>query len=158
MTRSALALALSVGASACIAAPPTCTEIGTQGGLELEVDTGGTFGQYRVEIIAGGDILSLDYEVSSVGVTCKDLCSSSGIRFAFDQGFEAVDVKPNIFGLVTKLPDRQDGPDALTVRVYQNGTSIAERAITPAYTESEINGPGCGVTSSAEAIVQLPVP
>jgi hypothetical protein len=130
----------------------TCTLVGYDNGLQVDIAVPDAPATYRVEVDAEGDVLALEYEVTAQGARCL-ACTATGERVQLrDRGpLDLHSLAVNI-----EHTDHEDGPRVATVRVFRGDTLAAEDTFEPRYETDEPNGPGCGEHVFASAAMVVP--
>lgn len=153
----------SLAAALALLAPPataltgagcamTCTLIGFEDGLRLDVEVPDAPATYRIQVEADGDVLELRYEVAAQGIRCLE-CTAAGDRLRISDSItsHSQELAVNI-GRV----DDPGGPRTATVRVFRGDVLAAEAAFEPRYEIDEPNGRGCGEHVHASAALVVP--
>jgi hypothetical protein len=150
---AAILLAASLPATACIG--QSCTLIGWEEGLSVHLTPSPLpAGRYDIEVVADREPIALAVTVTASGTSCDaEACSREvalddgtalRLRFVYDG-----------IAIATVGDDASGGPAEAVVTVRRDGVEIASDTFTPDYRREEINGPGCGWATTAEATLAL---
>jgi hypothetical protein len=141
----------ATGTSAGCLPPMTCTLVGYENGLQVDLDVPDAPATYRVEVEAEGEVLALVYEFTAERARCL-ACTATGERLRLDDSFPR-----DGLGLAVNIgrTDNKGGPRTATVRVLRGDALVAEDTFEPRYETDEPNGPGCGehVFAAADLVV-----
>ena len=131
----------------------TCTLLGYDTGLSLQITLPDYPATYRVEVEAEGALLDMSYDVApGYASRCGDHCQVEG------EGLEILDtpIGRGQINVVVRRKGSSLGPSQATVRVYRGEGLATETSIEPSYTTDEPNGRGCGKRTLAIAAIDVP--
>ena len=148
------------GLSGCFLVPHGCTDIGWFEGLTITMIGPSRRplldGSYHIAVVADGVPVTLDLVVAGPRTSCVAGCAVS---------------KPNGAGRLVELSlisgggievslayGGGGGPAVVAIRVSYEGDDVASTTLTPRYRTDELNGPGCGTATQAEAELTLALP
>jgi hypothetical protein len=106
-------------------------------------------GQFRVEVDAEGESLSLLVDRAADSVQCSDRCEARGKKWLLSVEHTSVPDLTFMIRASNLAGDR--GPARATVRVYRGELFLHEEVLRPTYVTVEYGGRGCGISESASA-------
>jgi hypothetical protein len=132
----------------------TCSLIGFDNGLRVDLALPEAPATYRIEVEAEGEVLALSLQVTGPHETvCLDGCMAVGQRVMLSNGFPS---EGHRLAVTIATADGDGGPEAATVRVFRGSALAAEDTFEPRYETDEPNGRGCGEHVHASASLVVP--
>lgn len=147
------AIAAGLTSVACMG-PFACTLVAWFEGLSVElVGPGGNLpeGAYEVEVVADGEPLRLTVDWTPTMYSCRAPEDDCLVEVALDDGRE-LRLQFEFDRIVVWYEDDDGlagGPAEASVTMRRDGVVVGSDVFMPTYRESEPNGRGCGVATTA---------
>ncbi|NVB82325.1 MAG: hypothetical protein HOV81_28350 [Kofleriaceae bacterium] len=125
-----------------------CDRAEHSAGLVIGVSNIEASSAYRLEVVADGALLVVNYSVDAEHrLACSDSCEASAGNFVIEPEFGwpldgTTDARVRF--AVHRAHDRDAGPGKLTLRLYRDAQLAYEQQLQPSYRTSEPAGEGCG--------------
>lgn len=130
----------------------TCTLVGTENGLHVDIEVPSAPADYVVSVSAESDVLSLHYEVAAQGIQCLE-GSAVGAHLRLSNTFSRVEQG---LAVIIGRAEGDGGPRSVTISVFRGDALAAQATFEPRYDTTEPNGPGCGEQVFASAALVVP--
>jgi hypothetical protein len=139
--------------------PRMCTLMYVYPGLDIDVTGSWTDAPVTVEVVAGGETVTVEARASESGPQCGAGSSNQDLGCAARNGRFEVSLAPALEGQPAHVRvanvDAPGGPAELIITI-RHGEVWTTRTLKPAYETTEPNGPGCGEVVKARAALSLP--
>ena len=127
-----------------------CTEIGCGPAVRLAVGNSDA----PLDLAIATHQIDLDLDGQSVVVTCQSGTSDCEVESA-EGPFSVTGVLSDTIDIEIFAQDGE-APELIEIYVLAGDAQIYENAHSPEYSDTEINGEGCGVCRSADAPIIVP--
>lgn len=140
-----LAALLAAGAIGCEASH-VCATVGCLYGVTVSFTGLGAHPSYDITIAS----VTPPPDVVPISTCTLDVTDGGSRQLACTSSSETVDVS----GTTVRIQDNT--LDSLQITVSSGGAQVAQQTFDVTYQSSEINGPGCGVCTTASLVMTVP--